>query len=419
MTEETNTATTGGMFRSLRNYNARLFFLGLLVSNVGSWLQFTATSFLLYDLTGSATDLGINSALQFLPTLVLGAWAGSLSERFNRQRTTAITQTLMALQALTLGILDLAGAVNVPIVYLLTFSLGVIGAIDNPARRALVTELVDERDMTNALSLNTAVMTGSRIFGPALAASLVGPLGTGWLFVANGVSYAAMIAGVLGLRKHEMRVAPRAPKGGTPVRDALRFVVHHEKLLVTFIVFTLVSTFAFNYGVALPKLADEVWGNEKYFGWVLAVTSFGSMLGALINARKVRITYRWVASMTIVLGVANIGLAWAPNIVVAFLWSVPLGVGGAAMISSANSITQQESPPDMRGRLLALTAVAFLGSTPIGGPVTGWVADAISVHWALAYGGIIAVVSGTVMLVWILSRHPEHDVAGTTATSQA
>jgi MFS family permease len=419
MTEETNTAATGGMFRSLRNYNARLFFLGLLVSNVGSWLQFTATSFLLYDLTGSATDLGINSALQFLPTLVLGAWAGSLSDRFNRQRTTAITQTLMALQALTLGILDLAGAVNVPIVYLLTFSLGVIGAIDNPARRALVTELVDERDMTNALSLNTAVMTGSRIFGPALAASLVGPLGTGWLFVANGVSYAAMIAGVLGLRKHEMRVAPRAPKGGTPVRDALRFVVHHEKLLVTFIVFTLVSTFAFNYGVALPKLADEVWGNEKYFGWVLAVTSFGSMLGALINARKVRITYRWVASMTIVLGVANIGLAWAPNIVVAFLWSVPLGVGGAAMISSANSITQQESPPDMRGRLLALTAVAFLGSTPIGGPVTGWVADVISVHWALAYGGIIAVVSGTAMLVWILSRHPEHDVAGTTATSQA
>ena len=182
---------------------------------------------------------------------------------------------------------------------------------------------------------------------------------------------------------------------------------------------TLVSTFAFNYGVALPKLADEVWGNEKYFGWVLAVTSFGSMLGALINARKVRITYRWVASMTIVLGVANIGLAWAPNIVVAFLWSVPLGVGGAAMISSANSITQQESPPDMRGRLLALTAVAFLGSTPIGGPVTGWVADAISVHLALAYGGIIAVVSGTAMLVWILSRHPEHDVAGAGATSQA
>ena len=407
------------MFRSLRNYNARLFFLGLLVSNVGSWLQFTATSFLLYELTGSATDLGINSALQFLPTLVLGAWAGSLSDRFSRQRTTAITQSLMAIQALVLGVMDLTGVVNVGIVYALTFALGVVGAIDNPARRGLVTELVDPVDMTNALSLNTAVMTGSRVFGPALAAALVGPVGTGWLFVANGLSYAAMIYGVLGLRQGEMFVPPRAPKGGTPVRDALRFVVHHEKLLVTFIVFTLVSTFAFNYGVALPKLADEVWGNEKYFGWVLAVTSFGSMVGALLNARKIRITYRWVAGATILLGVSNLGLAWSPNVVAGFAWSIPLGIGGAAMISSANSISQQESPPDMRGRLLALTAVAFLGSTPIGGPVTGWIADHVSVQWALAYGGVISIVSGTAMLVWILSRHPEHDVARMAPTRQA
>ena len=407
------------MFRSLRNYNARLFFLGLLVSNVGSWLQFTATSFLLYELTGSATDLGINSALQFLPTLVLGAWAGSLSDRFSRQRTTAITQSLMAIQALVLGVMDLTGVVNVGIVYALTFALGVVGAIDNPARRGLVTELVDPVDMTNALSLNTAVMTGSRVFGPALAAALVGPVGTGWLFVANGLSYAAMIYGVLGLRQGEMFVPPRAPKGGTPVRDALRFVVRHEKLLVTFIVFTLVSTFAFNYGVALPKLADEVWGNEKYFGWVLAVTSFGSMVGALLNARKIRITYRWVAGATILLGVSNLGLAWSPNVVAGFAWSIPLGIGGAAMISSANSISQQESPPDMRGRLLALTAVAFLGSTPIGGPVTGWIADHVSVQWALGYGGVISIVSGTAMLVWILSRHPEHDVARMAPTRQA
>ena len=186
MTEDQNATKSAGMFRSLRNYNARLFFLGLLVSNVGSWLQFTATSLLLYRLTDNATSLGINSALQFLPTLVLGAWSGSLSDRFNRQRTTAITQSLMAAQALTLGVLDLSGVVSVPVVYALTFSLGIIGAIDNPARRGLVTELVDTQDMTNALSLNTAVMTGSRIFGPALAAALVGPLGTGWLFVANG-----------------------------------------------------------------------------------------------------------------------------------------------------------------------------------------------------------------------------------------
>ena len=179
MTDAPRSANSAGMFRSLRNYNARLFFLGLLLSNIGSWLQFTATSFLLYDLTGSATTLGVNSALQFVPTLVLGAWSGSLSDRFNRRRTTMITQSLMAVQALLLGAMDLSGIVNVPIVYVLTFTLGIVGAIDNPARRGLVTELVDPADMTNALSLNTAVMTGSRVFGPALAAALVGPLGTG------------------------------------------------------------------------------------------------------------------------------------------------------------------------------------------------------------------------------------------------
>jgi MFS family permease len=178
---------------------------------------------LLYRLTGSAVALGINAALQFLPMLLFGAWAGALSDRYNRQRTTVITQTLLASQAIVLGVCDIAGVINMPIVFVLTGFLGIVGAIDNPARRGLVTELVPEHDMSNAMSLNTAVMTGSRIFGPALAAALVGPLGTGWLFVINGVSYAAMLYGVAGLRKSEMFSPPLRPAGGTPVRDGLRF----------------------------------------------------------------------------------------------------------------------------------------------------------------------------------------------------
>ena len=154
------TPKNGAMFRSLRSYNARLFFLGLLFSNVGSWLQLTATSFLLYRLTGSAVTLGVNTALQFLPMLLLGAWAGALSDRFNRRRITLVTQSLMALQAIVLGVCDITGNINVPIVFALTGMLGLVGAIDNPARRALVTELVPEADMSNAMSLNTAVMTG-------------------------------------------------------------------------------------------------------------------------------------------------------------------------------------------------------------------------------------------------------------------
>jgi MFS family permease len=407
MTEVTE-AKRGGMFRSLSYRNARLFFAGLLFSNIGSWLQLTATSFLLYRLTGSSVDLGINAALQFLPMLLLGAWAGAFADRFDRRRTTVITQSLLALQAIVLGVCDVAGVINVELVFVLTGLLGVIGAIDNPSRRGLVTELVPPHEIGNAMSLNTAVMTGSRIFGPALAATLVGPFGTGWLFIINGLSYVFMLYGVVGLRKSEMFTPEPRPAGGTPVRDGIRFVRTHPRLYPLFIVFTLVSTFAFNYGVSLPKLSDTQWGNAEYFGWVLAVTSIGSLIGALATARLHLTTYTWVASAALMLGVANVGMAIAPNVWVAYVWAIPLGAGGAAMIAGANTIITQEAPPDMRGRMLALTAVAFLGSTPIGGPITGWVADYVSVSWSLAYGGIITLVAAVFMFVWIWVKDIEH-----------
>jgi MFS family permease len=398
----------GGMFRSLSNRNARLFFAGLMFSNIGSWLHLTATSFLLYRLTGNSVDLGINAALQFLPMLIFGAWAGALADRFDRRRTTIITQSLMALQAIVLGICDVAGVINVELVFVLTGILGLVGAIDNPSRRGLVTELVPPHEIGNAMSLNTAVMTGSRIFGPAIAASLVGPLGTGWLFIINGMSYVFMLYGVVGLRKSEMFTPEPRPAGGTPVRDGIRFVRTHHRLFPLFVVFSLVSTFAFNYGVSLPKLSDIQWGNAEYFGWVLAVTSIGSLIGALATARLHLTTYKWVAGAALMLGVANIGMAIAPNVWIAFVWAIPLGAGGAAMIAGANSIITQEAPPDMRGRMLALTAVAFLGSTPIGGPITGWVADYVSVSWSLAYGGIITLFAAVFMFGWIWVKDIEH-----------
>jgi len=405
---ELDEAKRGGMFRSLSNRNARLFFAGLLFSNIGSWLQLTATSFLLYRLTGSSVDLGINAALQFLPMLLLGAWAGAFADRFDRRRTTVITQSLLALQAIVLGICDVAGVISVELVFILTAILGVVGAIDNPSRRGLVTELVPPNEIGNAMSLNTAVMTGSRIFGPAIAATLVGPLGTGWLFIVNGVSYIFMLYGVVGLRKSEMFTPEPRPAGGTPVRDGIRFVRTHQRLFPLFVVFAVVSTFAFNYGVSLPKLADLKWGNAEYYGWILAVTSIGSLIGALATARLHLTRYMWVASAALMLGVANVGMAIAPNVWVAFVWAIPLGAGGAAMIAGANSIITQEAPPDMRGRMLALTAVAFLGSTPIGGPITGLVADYVSVSWSLAYGGIITLLAAVFMFSWIWVKDIEH-----------
>ena len=379
-------------FRSLKSRNAKYFFAGVLVSNVGTWMQFTASSFLLYRLTGKATDLGLNVMFQFLPMLLLGAWAGAVADRNNRRRMTLWTQSALAAQSLLLGALDLSGHISIHPVYALSLMLGVVNAFDNPARRGLVTELVAVEDIPNAVSLNTAVMTGSRIFGPALAAALVGPLGTGWLFIINGISFAAILLGILAMDTKLLRVAPPAARGGKPVREALTFIRDDAALKPLFIVLTIVSTFAFNYSVVLPKLADSRWGSDSVFGWLLATVSVGSLIGSLLTAGRQNVSLRWFNGSVALLGVANIALAWAPNLAAAFVLAVPLGIGGAAFIASVNSITQVMSPPDMRGRMLALGAVAFLGSTPVGGPVTGWIADHVSPEWSLGYGGVISLV---------------------------
>jgi MFS family permease len=380
-------------FRSLRHRNARVYFAGLLVSNVGTWLQMTAMALLVYDLTGKATDLGITVALQFTPMLLLGAWAGAVADRHDKWTMAVVTQGLLAVQALVLGLIDLAGGADVAVVWALTLALGVLNAFENPARRGLVTELVEPHDIPNATSLNTAVMTGSRIFGPALAALLVDAVGTAWCFLLNAASFGAVLTSLFLVDRSKLYSPPLAKPGGRPVREALSFVRRNEHLLLVFVVLIVVSTFAYNYGVSLPKLADDRWGGEGRFGLVLSVASVGSFAGSLLTARLAVIGMRWFVAMTVVLGAAGIGLAWAPNLGAALVWAMPLGIGGGAFISAGNGIAQQESPDDMRGRLLALTAVAFLGSTPIGGPITGVIGDTFGAPWALAYGSFITLLA--------------------------
>lgn len=383
-------------FRSLRYHNARLFFSGLAISNVGTWLQMTAMSLLVYRLTGEATAVGVTLALQMLPTLLLGAWAGVIADERDRRTMAIVTQSSLAAQALLLGTIDLAGWANLPVVYALSLVLGVVNAFDNPARRGLVTELVPTIDIPNATSLNTAVMTGSRIFGPALAGVLVSTIGTGWCFILNGLTFFAIIFSLVAIRRDEMFPAERRPKGGKPIREALSFVVGHRDMLIIYSLLVVISTVAFNQGTVLPKLADVRWGGEEAYGFILAVMSVGSLSGSLLTARQHVVTMRWFFGAIVVMALAGFGLAWAPSLSLAYVWSVPFGLGGAAFIAGANAITQQECPPSMRSRLLALQAVAFLGSTPIGGPLTGLIADNISAEWALAYSSVISLVCVTV-----------------------
>jgi MFS family permease len=377
-------------FRSLRERNARWFFAGMLVSNIGTWVQMTAMALVVYRITGKGTSLGINVACQFLPMLLLGAWCGALSDRVDKWRMTLITQSLFTVQAVTVGVLELTHHLGLGTLYALSFALGLINAFDNPARRGLVTEFVDPADLSNAMSLNTAVMTGSRIVGPALGAILTGSIGAGWCFIGNGFSYIAVLGALLVMDTSKLRKAPVASRGGTPVRDALRYVWSDPRLRMIAIVLVIVSTFAFNYSVSMPLIAAKRFGDPKLYGWMLAVMSIGSVLGSLYTASRPLVTIKWFVASVALVGLGGFALSFAPNIWLAYLSSIPLGFGGAGFISGSNSILQQHCPPDMRGRLLAFTAVAFLGSTPIGGPITGLIGDHVGASWSLAYGSLVS-----------------------------
>lgn len=377
------------MFLSLRHRNLRIYFFGLLLSNVGTWLQFTAMSLLIYSINNKATDAGINTFAQFVPMLVLGAWAGGFADRHNRRRVTFWCQSLLGVQAVVLTVVTFTGHVSLPVIYLLSFGTGIASAIDNPSRRGLVTELVEPSEIPNAMSLNTTVMTGSRIFGPALAAVLIGPLGTAWLFALNASSYLFVLGSLLMIDKTKMLPATSAPRGGKPVREGLAFVWRDPMLRRAFIVFTVVSTFAFNYSVVMPKLSDVRWHQASGYPILLTCVSIGSVFGALGTARFTRITMTWYATLVTINGVSCIAIAWAPNFLVACLLCLPLGFGGTGLVASMNGLSQQNTAPEMRSRMLALVAVAFLGSTPIGGPITGWIGDNIGIEWSIAYGGIL------------------------------
>ena len=394
-------------FTSLRYRNARWFFGGLLLSNIGTWMQFTAVAILVDELTGSTTAIGVLTALQFAPMLFLGPFAGGVADQVDRRKMAILTQSGLAAQAITLAVFDITGTIDVGIIYALTLVLGIVSAFDNPARRGFVTELVAPAHVANAVSLNTAVMTGSRIFGPAITAVLIGPIGTGWLFSLNALSFTAIVGSLLMLDQSTLHRAPRAQRGGTPVRDGLRYVRRTPIMWATFLAFTVVSTFGFNYNVSLPRMSEEIWGDSAWFGWVLTVISVGSLLGSLFTASRSLVTLRWMIANGLLLGAAGFALAWSPSITMAMVVAVPLGIGGAGFVTSMNAITQQECPPEMRGRILSLTAVAFLGSYPIGGPITGLIGDYVGLEWSLAYGALISLAAVLGLAWWALGRRPD------------
>jgi MFS family permease len=393
---------TAETFRSLRERNFRLFFVGQVVSQVGTWVQSVALVWLVLTLTHSGVALGLTTALQFLPILVLGPWAGLAADRFDKRRLLIVAQALAGLQALVMGGLVLAGAVSVPVIYALTLAFGLITALDNPVRRSFVVELVDTADVPNAVGLNSALMTGSRVVGPALAGMLIAGVGVGWCFLVNALSYVAVLVALGRMDPAGFRRAERSARARGQLREGFAYVWRTPALRLPILLVAVISTFAFNYPVLLPLLAERtLHGNASTFTLLYSTMSVGSLTGALMVARRTRVGGRWLARWALLYAATLALLALAPNLPLALVAAVPVGLTGIMVLSGSNSTLQLHARPDMRGRVNALYSVVFLGSTPIGGPVAGWVAEHFGVRAGLGLGAVATALAAAAALASI------------------
>ncbi|HSJ49789.1 MAG TPA: MFS transporter [Actinomycetota bacterium] len=385
--------------------NFRLFFFGQAVSVSGTWMQMVATAWLVLRLTNSGVALGIDTALAFGPILLFGALGGSLADRYDKRRILLWTQVAFGALALVLWAIVAADVVRLWMVYGLSFLQGVVTAIDQPTRQSFFAEMVEPRDLQNAVSLNSAVMTGTRIVGPAMAGALIAGVGMEWCFLLNGLSYLAVIGGLLMMRTDELRPMRASHRPGA-IRRGLRYVWETAELRRPLLLMSILFVFSFNYAVLMPLFAErELRGDAGTLGLLMSMMGIGSLLGALAMAGRPNANERRLATSAVAVGVVTALVSLAPTLGAAVAGMVPLGVASIVFFVTANSTLQLRSRPEMRGRVMALYGIVFLGTTPIAGPVAGWVGEHLGARVALGGGGLIAV--GTGLIGWWLLRRRE------------
>lgn len=399
-----DTPRKSSMFSSLKVRNYRLFFLGQVVSNTGTWMQRIAQDWLVLSLTGSSAAVGITTALQFLPMLLFGLYGGVLVDRLPKRPTLLCTQTAMGLTGLALAALTLTGHVQVWHVYVAAFAMGLATVVDNPARQSFVSEMVGPKQLQNAVSLNSANFQSARLVGPAVAGVMITGVGTGWAFLANGLSFVAPIAGLLLMRARELHVVERAPRGKGQLREGLRYVAGRPDLIWPIVLVGFIGTFGFNFPVWLSAFADDVFhagaGAYSLFNTVMAV---GSLVGALLAARRGTARLRVLVGAAAVFGVLEAVAALAPSYWLFALLMAPIGVFGLTVNVTANTAVQMATDPAMRGRVMALFMMVFVGGTPLGAPVVGWVTDAYGARVGFALGGLVSV-TAAVTIGLVLAR---------------
>jgi MFS family permease len=376
--------------------NFRLFFVGQAVSVTGTWMQSVAAAWLVLQLAHTHTGLalGLQAALNFGPMLFLGAFGGLLADRRDKRSILLATQTMFAVLALALWGLVATNVVELWMVYALTLLQGIVTAIDMPARQSFYVEMVGQAELTNAISLNSAVMTGTRIIGPALAGILIATIGLAPCFLVNAVSYVAVIVGLSLMRADELQ-RTRTERRKGQLREGLTYVWHTAELRDPLVWMAFIFAFSFNFSILFPLMAKDVFdGDAGTLGLLLSLLGVGSLLGALVMAREKNPNPRRLALAAGAFGLASIVVAFAPALPSELVLLVPMGFVSMIFMITGNSTLQLSSRPDMRGRVMALYGIVFLGSSPIGGPIAGWAAEQFGPRGALALGGAIAVLVG-------------------------
>ncbi|OLS98866.1 MFS transporter [Pseudonocardia sp. CNS-004] len=394
-----------GTFAALRVPNFRIYVSAHAVASTGTWMQNIALEWLVLELSGSPAAVGIAMACQFLPMLLLGMYGGMLADRYPKRVILMVTQSVNGLLSAVLAVLTITGRIEVGHVYLFALAAGLVFVVDNPARQVFVNEVVPDRYVRNAIALNAAVFQTSRLVGPAVAGVMIATVGTGWAFAANAASYIAPIVGLILIRSADLIRTPPVARAPGQLRSALRYVADRPHVAWTIVLVGVFGTFGLKFPVVLTAMADEVFhGGAELYGLFNVVLAVGSVAGALLAGARTHPRLRTIVLAGAAFGVAQFAAALAPGLWVFLGALVAMGVVNLAFQAMANSSVQSWVDADVRGRVMSLYMLAFVGGTPLGGPAVGWITDAFGARVGMAVCGLVPLLAAVAVAV-VLARH--------------
>ncbi|WP_297081937.1 MFS transporter [uncultured Demequina sp.] len=394
-------------FASLGFYNYRLWFAGAIVSNVGTWMQRVAQDWVVLTVLteDSGVAVGVVTALQFLPFLVLGPFAGVVADRFAPRRLLVVTQAAAAFLGVSLGAIVLLGQIELWHMYAFALALGVVAAFDMPVRQTFVSALVPQESLPNAVGLNSASFNAARLIGPAVAGFAVAGIGSGWVFIINGLTYVATIVALALMRTRELNPFKRARRSPGQIREGFRYVRGRPELVVLMIVVSTVAMLGLNFQLTSAMMARIEFGRgAEEYGLIGSVLAIGSLSGALLAARRTEIRLRLILGAALLFGLSSGVMAAMPTYPLYLISCTVVGFSALTMLTSANAFIQTTTPSHMRGRVMALYSMVVMGSTPIGSPIIGWVGEHVSPRWAIGAGAIASIVVAWGAIMWSI-RH--------------